>query len=558
MKIRIQDDNEIPIHIVSIVDTGTSQAEQSLAKQRKIRHRKARRTGVDMIADLGLTVDIKKTQTTVKEKNSTELVDDVTLLRKEFHEADQIDNDNDDDNDSIADKENKDLSGKAMFGFSYKKGSMMKKAMGDTEEQNDKEQPEAPRKRKRSKKTDASEDVSRMDHAKRRRMQRQVELLDDSRHSEEEEEEEEEEEGNNSPDEDEEGRDEEQRGDGVDGYERYFQDLHGSSKTSNNTLSKLAVLEPKEFHDILTAAPKKHKVDCNTLLMMHEQHFSQWFFEMHAGFNLLFYGYGSKRCLLNDFVQSMLTDGPVVVVNGFFPSITIKDILIKILVHALGLTATGQIQDQVALVCDYFSRKDRKFDRLYLAIHNIDGMNLRNERTQTALSLLASAPNIHLIGSVDHINSGLLWDNVKSSRFNWIWHDATTFDDYIVETSFENSLLTRTGDIGGARGVRYVLASLTSNARGVFRVLAENQLIEMELSGNEHARGNESTGLPYHRYYQLCREQFYVSNDLALRSQLTEFRDHKIINSKRLVDGTEVFYIPLDKSILCSIIENMT
>ncbi|KAF7722437.1 Origin recognition complex subunit 2 [Apophysomyces ossiformis] len=542
MKIKIEDDREIPTHIVSIVDSTTSQAEQALAKQRKIRQRKTRRTGVEMIADLGLTVDNKKTQNETKKVGDTD-TDDAILLRKDVHGGEL-------DDDDTADKENKDLSGKVMFGFTSKKGSMMKKAMEDTQEPEEREKAETPRKRRRSKKTDHPSDKSSMDHAKRRRIERQVELLNDNQRSEDEEDEDQ-----ISDDDDDDG--EEREAEEKEGYERYFQDLHGSSKTSNNTLSKLAVLEPKEFHDILAAAPKKHKNDIDTLLMMHEQHFSQWFFEMHAGFNLLFYGFGSKRRLLNSFVQTMLTDGPVVVINGFFPTITIKDILIKILVHALDLTATGQIQDQVALVCDYFSRKDRKFDRLYLAIHNIDGMNLRNERTQTALSILANAPNIHVIGSVDHINSGLLWDNVKASRFNWIWHDATTFDDYIVETSFENSLLTRTGEVGGARGVRYVLASLTSNARGVFRILAENQLIEMEMSGNEHGRGNESTGLSYHRYYQLCREQFYVSTDLALRSQLTEFRDHKIINSKRLVDGTEVFYIPLDKSTLCSIIENM-
>ncbi|KAI9361565.1 origin recognition complex, subunit 2 [Pilaira anomala] len=341
----------------------------------------------------------------------------------------------------------------------------------------------------------------------------------------------------------------------TEGYERYFQDLHTSSKTSNNTLSKLQVLEPQEFHEILTNAPDKHKEEIEILSEMHKQHFPQWFFELQSGFNLVFYGYGSKRKLLNEFAQTALTDGPLIVVNGFFPSISIKDILLKITTGALGKTVpTGQISDHVKFICDYFEDEDREYESLYIVIHNLDGVNLRNERTQTALSMLAKTRHIHLIASVDHINSGLLWDNVKSSRFNWIWHDATTFDDYLVETSFENSLLIRTGELGGARGAKFVLESLTSNARGVFKILAEHQLTEMELA-NMEGKGNESVGLSYSQYYKKCREGFFVSSDLALKTELTEFRDHKLISTKKNIDGTEFYYIPLDKSTLLGIIE---
>ncbi|KAG1073129.1 hypothetical protein G6F42_025842 [Rhizopus arrhizus] len=170
--------------------------------------------------------------------------------------------------------------------------------------------------------------------------------------------------------------------------------------------------------------------------------------------------------------------------------------------------------------------------------------------------MLANASNIHLVASVDHINAGLLWDNVKATRFNWVWHDATTFDDYLVETSFENSLLVRTGELGGARGAKFVLDSLTSNARGVFKILAEHQLMEMGIQ-NMEGRGNESVGLTYSQYYQKCREGFFVSSDLALRTELTEFRDHKLISTKKNLDGTELFFIPLDQSTLVSIVEEL-
>jgi origin recognition complex subunit 2 len=44
---------------------------------------------------------------------------------------------------------------------------------------------------------------------------------------------------------------------------------------------------------------------------------------------------------------------------------------------------------------------------LYLIIHNIDGNNLRDANVQNMLSELASNNFIHILASVDHVNSSL-------------------------------------------------------------------------------------------------------------------------------------------------------
>lgn len=44
---------------------------------------------------------------------------------------------------------------------------------------------------------------------------------------------------------------------------------------------------------------------------------------------------------------------------------------------------------------------------VYVIIHNIDGLMLRGEKTQSALGQLASLPNLHLVASIDHINAPL-------------------------------------------------------------------------------------------------------------------------------------------------------
>lgn len=57
-------------------------------------------------------------------------------------------------------------------------------------------------------------------------------------------------------------------------------------------------------------------------------------------------------------------------------------------------------------------------------------------------------------------------------------------------------------------------------------------------------------GMPFKDLYWSCREAFLVSSDLALRAQLTEFLDHKLVKSKRSVDGSEQLTIPIDSGLL--------
>lgn len=348
------------------------------------------------------------------------------------------------------------------------------------------------------------------------------------------------------------------------GAERYFQDLYQKSKTSNNTLSKLPTLEHADFIQAIKRAPAKHAQEIEMLRLLYEEQFSQWFFELVSGFNLLIYGYGSKRQLLTQFATTMLTDAPLIIVNGYFPTVTIKEILDKISSTALNYSGpTGSLQEQVALIRAYFAQPERDIQKLYLLIHNIDGSGLRAEKAQSALSLLASCPHIHLIASIDHINANILWDTVKSARFNWVWHELTTFKPYLTETSFENSIMVRQGELG-ARGIQFVLASLTSNGKGLFRVLAEHQ-IQAETNADDNNGGASSggaknymdLGMAYNALFKKCQENFLVSNAVTFRTQLTEFRDHRIVHSKKGPDGVEILFIPLSANVLEGILDNM-
>lgn len=70
----------------------------------------------------------------------------------------------------------------------------------------------------------------------------------------------------------------------------------------------------------------------------------------------------------------------------------------------------------------------------------------------------------------------LVWDQNKSSQFNWLWYDCTTFEPYSEETSYENSMLVQQSGTLALSSLTHVLRSLTPNACGIFKLLANCQL----------------------------------------------------------------------------------
>jgi hypothetical protein len=53
----------------------------------------------------------------------------------------------------------------------------------------------------------------------------------------------------------------------------------------------------------------------------------------------LFYGFGSKKTLLEDFANSALVDGAAIVVNGYLPSVNIKHVSTYLVLQVSGSNA---------------------------------------------------------------------------------------------------------------------------------------------------------------------------------------------------------------------------
>uniref|UniRef100_A0A8C0EJ90 Origin recognition complex subunit 2 n=1 Tax=Bubo bubo TaxID=30461 RepID=A0A8C0EJ90_BUBBB len=300
------------------------------------------------------------------------------------------------------------------------------------------------------------------------------------------------------------------------------------------------------LHDLLKKAPLAYAAEIKELNQQHERLFSKWMLQLHLGFNIVLYGLGSKRDLLEKFRISALQESVHLVVNGYFPSITLRSILNSITEDVLNHIGTFRSPpDQLEFIIKRF-KEDSSLE-LYVLIHNLDSQMLRGERSQQILAQLSSVPSIYLIASIDHINAPLLWDQAKLSLYNWLWYETTTFSPYVEETSYENSLLVQQSGSLALSSLTHVLRSLTLNARGIFRLLAQYQL--------ENKDNPSYPGLSFQDFYQQCREAFLVNSDLTLRAQLTEFRDHKLIRTKRGADGVEYLLIPVDDSTLADFLE---
>lgn len=189
----------------------------------------------------------------------------------------------------------------------------------------------------------------------------------------------------------------------------YFSNQASKTKTSDHTLDKLKT--PRLPHDqlmkLLANMPlsKEHETAIKELNEEHKFQFDKWLTYFDQGFTVLLHGLGSKRNILQAFHKERLANEHVIVVNGFFPSLTIKDVLDSIANDILEMSFTSGNPHEVVNAIE----KEMKMQtfRLFIMVHNIDGTMLRNDKAQSILSRLAAVKNIHMIASIDHINAPL-------------------------------------------------------------------------------------------------------------------------------------------------------
>ena len=109
--------------------------------------------------------------------------------------------------------------------------------------------------------------------------------------------------------------------------------------------------------------------------------------------------------MIDEFRTRLLGGKNVIVVNGYFPGLTIKEIFNSltdgILEHSGGFSSPVE---QLEFIEQEFSNSKVE---AYIIIHNMDGPSLQFSREQEILCRLAAAPGLHVVASPDHINTPL-------------------------------------------------------------------------------------------------------------------------------------------------------
>ena len=207
--------------------------------------------------------------------------------------------------------------------------------------------------------------------------------------------------------------------------------------------------------------PHSNKPNAETRYL--NEYSSEWKFLMSTNHSLLLFGFGSKKKLLNDFASKELQpDGDILTLNGFDPEINISQILDVVvqlflngidpspipkfqvsaeeIVNDIGMLRTphrlntGIVQRAMSIGKALGARHPKP---IYLVIHNIDGVGLRNSDSQRALSALVLSSNVvdesktivkfedsrvvRIVASVDHVDAPLfLWDLETMHNFSWV------------------------------------------------------------------------------------------------------------------------------------------
>lgn len=206
-------------------------------------------------------------------------------------------------------------------------------------------------------------------------------------------------------------------------------------------------------------------------------YFDQWKNDLFF-FNILIYGLGDKDLIIRKFIDTHLNDHSVYIYTASKGS-TLKDLLDK---HGI------------------------------IYINCLD--NIRDEEEIKTLQLLFRIKRIICIIDNPRIISLLSdWD------YNFQCYQVDSDFCYPLESLLahdeaSNSIMDNSEIL--IKGAKFVLSSLTVNARNTFNILAEHQIFLGE-------------GLGFHAWYKKAQEKFIVSNEIGFRIQLTEFIDHNMI-----------------------------
>ncbi|KAH7103406.1 origin recognition complex subunit 2 [Auriculariales sp. MPI-PUGE-AT-0066] len=328
-------------------------------------------------------------------------------------------------------------------------------------------------------------------------------------------------------------------------FDAFFAATITPAKTGDAVFSSLTPLEPEEYQEYVKRAILPEPLDATPF-------YGAYATTIDAGFNIFFYGYGSKLSMLDKFARKVLCGrGPVVVSRCFSPSFDLK-LFLSILQRATDAAA--------ATIESALSSLDSAPRTIIFLMHSLDKAP---PKVRAAALRLAAHPKAQVVASLDHVRASSLF--TQRDLAGWAWHDLTTLAPYDTELAHIDPLALRQTRDGGSgttanagqriteSGAIHVLASVTPRAKQLFTFLARRQL-DTEDGDDDSARRNaepdSGIGIEWDALLSASRTNFIAINDVSLRALLVEFTDHGLVRVEN-----DAYWIPLRKDVLTRVLD---
>ena len=285
----------------------------------------------------------------------------------------------------------------------------------------------------------------------------------------------------------------------------------------------------------------KNKIIKNNLIKYYSQFFQKWFIQLRVyKFNILFYGVGSKKNIIETFAKKCLIDGPLFIINGY-DSFDYKIEVLYKLKQCILNKKNVKLNKDIIVESNNLISLIKEDNHYYIVMNNIDGEYYsKNKLIQKSLLILLSNKNIHFITSFDNINSMFLFDKNILTKYRFIYNEITTYKHYFYETENNKKILKSLSKNNTlrAKGIKHILKSLNDGQIDCLIKLGEQQVYE-----------SKSNGISRIEWFNLCQDSMLVSNEITFRGFETQLKDHnliKIINK----NGESLTKIPYNNDII--------
>ncbi|OAF71263.1 Origin recognition complex subunit 2 [Intoshia linei] len=300
----------------------------------------------------------------------------------------------------------------------------------------------------------------------------------------------------------------------------------------SNSLENLSISDDISLKDFYDFYKSTDDLNCTVPTEIFDN--CRYYLEMN--FNLIFYGVGSKRSILINFIQKYFKDYNCVIIDGFRKKLKIR-------------TALKEIYDMYDKSFVYTSLMDYsnhlldivdKDNQLIILINNIDGPIFWKADNFKIILKYTKCKYIRIVCSVDHINSFILFDSYY--QHNWLKININTFMAHLMEIN-ETFSLSSVGESYNTgctfEGLKYLIKSITSNSKNIFTIICQF-----------FKDNDEAEGMNIDQLYNTCRENFLVNSLINLKAHLNEFIDHRLLKISKSNEYGEIVVIVCKKSIL--------